>query len=254
MSSPLTPLEPKRLYRQIADVLREHIEGGRFPVGSLLPPERELAVQLGVSRTSVREALVALEVEGRVAVKVGNGVTVLAPADAAVEAGRPGISVAGHGAAAEPWVDVGPIEVLEVRLLIEPEAASLAAEHATKADLAELRTILGTLLGEAPPVASQGADTALNLHWADDRRFHEQIARASGKPIYERIVTLLWNQRTSPLYRKFDEIFTDQAMVEASQNDHQQVFKAIVARDADWARLCMRRHLDRVKATYLRSL
>ena len=244
MSSLLTPLEPKRLYRQIADVLREHIEGGRFPVGSLLPPERELATQLGVSRTSVREALVALEVEGRVAVKVGNGVTVLARTRKGARAAGPASRPNGH-AAAEPWADVGPIEILDVRVLIEPEAAALAAEHATAADLDELRRIFETLAAATP---------AADGYWTDDRRFHEHIARCSGKPIYERLVALLWNQRTSPLYLKFDEIFTDQALIDASHADHQQIFKAIEARDADWARLCMRRHLERVRGTYTRSL
>jgi GntR family transcriptional repressor for pyruvate dehydrogenase complex len=146
---------------------------------------------------------------------------------------------------AEPWADVGPIEVLEVRSLLEPEAAALAAEHATDADLTELREIVEALL--------RGVSSD-RLHWTEDRRFHEQIARCSGKPIYERLVALLWSQRGSPLYRRFDEIFADQSMVEASQNDHRQIFSAIESRDADWARLCMRRHLDRVRATYMRAL
>ena len=57
----LSPIEPRRLYRQIATILRDSIDAGRFPAGSLLPPERDLAEQLGVSRTSVREALIALD-------------------------------------------------------------------------------------------------------------------------------------------------------------------------------------------------
>jgi DNA-binding FadR family transcriptional regulator len=75
---PLQTIEPRRLYRQIADQLRVLIDGGEFPAGARLPPERDLAVQLGVSRPSVREALIALEVEGRVEVRMGSGIYVRA--------------------------------------------------------------------------------------------------------------------------------------------------------------------------------
>jgi GntR family transcriptional repressor for pyruvate dehydrogenase complex len=73
---PLQTIVPRRLYRQIADQLRQLIERGEFPVGARLPPERDLAVQLGVSRPSVREALIALEVEGWVEVRMGSGIYV----------------------------------------------------------------------------------------------------------------------------------------------------------------------------------
>ena len=61
---PFQSIEPRRLYRQIADQIRALIKSGEFPAGARLPPERDLAKQLGVSRPSVREALIALEVEG----------------------------------------------------------------------------------------------------------------------------------------------------------------------------------------------
>ncbi|TIU09927.1 MAG: winged helix-turn-helix transcriptional regulator, partial [Mesorhizobium sp.] len=61
---PIQAVEPRRLYRQIADQLRQLIDAGEFAVGDRLPTERELADQLGISRPTVREALIALEVEG----------------------------------------------------------------------------------------------------------------------------------------------------------------------------------------------
>ena len=73
---PIQTIEPRRLYRQIADQLRLLIESGEFPAGARLPPERDLALKLGVSRPSVREALIALEVEGWVEVRMGSGVYV----------------------------------------------------------------------------------------------------------------------------------------------------------------------------------
>ena len=71
---PLAAIEPRRLYRQVADQLRQLIADGEYPVGSRLPTERELAEKLGVSRPTVREALIALEVEGRLRIRVGSGI------------------------------------------------------------------------------------------------------------------------------------------------------------------------------------
>src|SRR5689334_24759918 len=76
---PLQAVEPKRLYRQIADQLAHLIARGEFPAGSRLPAERELAVSLGVSRTSVREAIISLEMNGLVEVRVGTGIFVTNP-------------------------------------------------------------------------------------------------------------------------------------------------------------------------------
>src|SRR5215471_17161364 len=76
---PLEAIEPRRLYRQIADQLRQLIDHGEYAVDSRLPAERELADMLGVSRPTVREALIALEVEGRLRIKVGSGIYVNAP-------------------------------------------------------------------------------------------------------------------------------------------------------------------------------
>ena len=78
MSEALRPVETRRLYQQIADRVRELIQLGQYPVGSRLPPERDLATQLGVSRPSLREALIALEIEGSVEIRMGSGIYVCA--------------------------------------------------------------------------------------------------------------------------------------------------------------------------------
>ena len=76
---PLQTVESTRLYRQIAEQISTLIDRREFPAGSRLPAERELAVLLGVSRTSVREAIIALEFAGRVEVRVGTGIFVVGP-------------------------------------------------------------------------------------------------------------------------------------------------------------------------------
>src|SRR5213075_491236 len=111
---PLQTVENRRLYRQIADQIAALIERGEYGMGQRLPPERDLAKQLGVSRPSVREALIALEVEGFVEVRVGSGVY--------VTGARPAGSAAGASAAA----DSGPFELIKARWMIEGECAALA--------------------------------------------------------------------------------------------------------------------------------
>src|SRR5688572_15537739 len=107
---PLQAVENRRLYRQIADQIAALIERGEYKAGQRLPPERDLAKQLGVSRPSVREALIALEVEGYVEVRVGSGVYVVGPRTED---------------AAEPLsTDSGPFELIRARWLIEAECAA----------------------------------------------------------------------------------------------------------------------------------
>src|SRR5512134_693627 len=105
---PLQSIEPRRLYRQIADQIRTLITSGEYATGSRLPPERDLARQLGVSRPSVREALIALEVEGLVEVRIGSGIY--------VQSQQAVLGSEQHAA----W---GPFELLRARWVIEGEVA-----------------------------------------------------------------------------------------------------------------------------------
>src|SRR5512140_2207883 len=104
---PLQAVESRRLYRQIADQIAALIEKGEYGAGERLPPERDLARQLGVSRPSVREALIALEVEGYVDVRVGSGVYVTGPSQPA--------------RSAPLAADSGPFELIRARSLVESE-------------------------------------------------------------------------------------------------------------------------------------
>ena len=121
---PLQVVEPKRLYRQIADQLAQLIASGEFAVGSRLPAERELAASLGVSRTSVREAIISLEMSGLVEVRVGTGIFVTPRPETAPRQSRD----------AGP----GPFELLAARKLVEGEVAALAASAATEDDAAAM--------------------------------------------------------------------------------------------------------------------
>src|SRR6266567_4102696 len=119
-SVPLEAVEARRLYRQIADQLRALIDSGEYAVGSRLPTERDLAEQLKVSRPTVREALIALEVEGRVRIRVGSGIYVIEPAALASPL---------------PAMIEGPFELLRAREFIESAIAEQAARVATLEDI-----------------------------------------------------------------------------------------------------------------------
>ncbi len=181
---PITRLENPRIYRQIADQLKRLIENNEFPPGSRLPSERDLAQQLQVSRASVREALIALEVIGLVDVKVGNGVIVrsqtpLAPSQ------EPVMAQAGRNQWAEIDdelnieldfnAELPPFSLLQTRLLIEPETAALAARHATDEELAGIRAAYEQNCRD---------NRAGSATHPGDRLFHIRIARpAATRPM-----------------------------------------------------------------------
>ncbi|MET0535862.1 MAG: GntR family transcriptional regulator, partial [Steroidobacter sp.] len=102
-----------RLYKRVADDLRAAILAGRYPVGRRLPAERELAEQFNVSRPTIREAVIALELQNIVEVRLGAGVYVLDPS---VNQRANGVELT-----------IGPFELMEARKIIEPETAALAA-------------------------------------------------------------------------------------------------------------------------------
>src|SRR5215218_8540447 len=170
---PLQAVENRRLYRQIADQIAALIERGEYGPGARLPPERDLAKQLGVSRPSVREALIALEVEGYVEVRIGSGVYVAGPR-------------AGEPPAALP-ADSGPFELIRARWLIEAECAALAAKSATRAQIRAIEEALDGMDAER----ERGV-----VPLAADRQFHLRIAEASGNSALALVVKTLWDQRT----------------------------------------------------------
>jgi len=179
---PIHAIEPRRLYRQIADQLRALITAGEYPVGSRLPPERDLSVQLAVSRPSVREALIALEVEGLIEVRMGSGIYV-----------RPADPKGTRQISAE-----GPLEIIRARQLIESELAAHAARHMKKAQIAGLRDAIAVM-------ETQVAEGRMPTR--GDRLFHTRIAAAADNSVLQRIVSELWDERGNPLFTQLGNHF-----------------------------------------------
>lgn len=225
---PLHAIEPRRLYRQIADQIRAGIRAGEYPAGSRLPAERDLALQLGVSRPSVREALIALEVEGLVDVRMGSGVHVR--------------EAAGSTGTARMLGDArGPFEIMLARQVIEGELAAMAARRMPKPGIAALREVLGEMAADI---------AAGHMPLQGDRRFHLQVAEAADNGPLLRIVTDLYDERNNPLFETFGQHFENVRTWRKALDEHRAVYEAIAARDAEAARQAMQRHLHRSQHRY----
>jgi GntR family transcriptional repressor for pyruvate dehydrogenase complex len=228
---PLQPIETRRLYRHIADQVAGLIARGEFPPGSRLPTERELAQLLGVSRPSVREGLIALEVEGLVDVRVGSGIYVRRA----------------RGGAATPDIlgdSPGPFELIRARRAIEGEVAEIAARHARDGDIAGI--------GEAVRLMKS------DIHGGDayetgDRLFHVRIAEATRNTVLASVVSMMWDLRESPVYAGLMRHAVTDAVRERSIADHERILKALAARDPAAAKAAMQKHLDRVAKEYERD-
>jgi GntR family uxuAB operon transcriptional repressor len=220
-------IEP-RLYRVVSGKIEELIRAENIQPGERLPSERDLATKLGVSRTSLREALIALELGGTVEVRGGSGVYVSEQATPVAEV---------------PSAGPGPFEVLAARRLIEVEVAALAAKHAS--DSAIDAILVAVLEMEQHHEERSGNEQA-------DRNFHLAIARATGNSAMVGVIEYLWSQRGS-LWHKLKEHFQTEELRQQTLLDHRNIFSAIASHDVAGARTAMRAHLDRVTRTFSRG-
>jgi DNA-binding FadR family transcriptional regulator len=230
-SVPLEAVEARRLYRQVADQLRALIDSGEYVVGSRLPTERDLAEQLKVSRPTVREALIALEVEGRVRIRVGSGIYVSEPA--ALAPLMPSLAVI-----------EGPFELLRAREFIESAIAEQAARVATPEDISRIDASL-----EAMATVQHPGEASM-IH---DRAFHVAVAGCLDNAVLVRVVGELFDQRLNPYFAKLAHYFENPQSWSTALAEHRAIRDAIVARDAEAARMTMREHLVRSQARFAQN-
>jgi DNA-binding FadR family transcriptional regulator len=227
---PLEAIEPRRLYRQIADQLRQLIDHGEYPVGGRLPTERELADMLGVSRPTVREALIALEVEGRLRIRVGSGIYVNAhqPSDPS----------------AAPTPIEGPFEVLRARAFVESAVAEEAARRATPQDIARLDSVL----------ADVGKQSLSIERWVQlDRCFHRAVVASLGNVVLLRTVGELFDQRINPYFAQLAQHMENDTTWRIAHVEHVAIRDAIAAHHPTAARDAMREHLERSHRRFSRD-
>ncbi|HEV2977177.1 MAG TPA: FadR/GntR family transcriptional regulator [Casimicrobiaceae bacterium] len=229
---PIQSIEPRRLYRQIADQIRTLIRSKEFPAGTRLPPERDLARQLGVSRPSVREALIALEVEGLVEVRIGSGIYVLGPRSD----GESGVPVQSA---------LGPFELLRARWVVESECAAWAARFAKRPHIAAIE--------EALQQMQSVKDREKRQPLAGDRLFHLRVAEATGNGALVAVVKMLWEERMGPLFMQLEHHYDNPRLWTSAIAEHRLVLDAIIRHDAAGARAAMQRHLDRAYKRFSKS-
>jgi len=215
-----------RSYQKLAVRIGALIADGEFEVGARLPSERALAERFDVSRTLVREAIIVLEIQGAVEVRGGSGIYVC------VSPVAPNRSTT-----FTPPAGPGPFELLRARCLIESEIASVAAETRKDADLDRIFAALAAM-------REHMHDKAANE--AADRLFHLRIAESTGNGVLLQMVTGLWDHTKAPIWSQMESHFHTPALRQASQDDHQRVFTALLERNAEAARAAMRAHIERV--------
>jgi GntR family transcriptional repressor for pyruvate dehydrogenase complex len=227
---PIQTIDNQRLYRQIAAQLSNLIATGEFPEGARLPSERDLAEQMGVSRPSVREALIALEVEGKVEVRVGAGIF--------VARARPALVL-------DPRSEgQGPFDLLRARWLIEGETAAEAARNADAKDLAAIRAAVQAM--GRPRQSARDVDAA-------DRAFHVGIATAAHNSTLVSVVTDLWDLGRGAIWKRMEDHFQTPALRGAVLRDHRTVLAALEAKDSRAARRAMHVHLEHVDGEFSRG-
>src|SRR5512142_1221890 len=221
-----------RLYEQIVQQIEDTILKGNLKPGDQLPAERDLAEQFGVSRTAVREAVKALREKGLVEAYTGRGTFVT---NGTLHAIRQSLDLMVKIGQAD-----GATQLVEVREILEPEIAALAADRAEEQHLAALR--------EAVAIMDASLEDAEAFIEAD-LDFHLALAEAAGNPLIlsliDSIVGLLREQRTG--------IFQVEGGPERGQHHHKQILHAVVSRDSDAARKAMRAHQVQVREDAERS-
>ena len=219
-------IRTSRLYEQIVQQIEESILKGSLKAGDQLPAERELAIRFGVSRTAVREAVKALREKGLVEAYSGRGTFIT---DGTSQAVRQSFDLMVKIGQPE-----GSTDLAEVRSILEPEIAALAAERAEESDRATLR--------EAVAVMDRSLKDA-DAYIEADLDFHLALAEAAANPLIlsliDSIVGLLREQRL--------RIFQVEGGPQRGQIHHKRILEAMEKRDAKMARDAMKTHLEQVR-------
>ncbi|BFM19916.1 FadR/GntR family transcriptional regulator [Gilvimarinus japonicus] len=211
----------QRTYRKVAQKILQALNSGEFPAGARLPPERELSERYGVSRPTIREAIIALEVMGLVEVRTGSGVYALKSSQTKSLNPR----------------EYSPFEITEARVLVEAEVAALAASTMTEDELDELAAALEEMVLE-------NKNGNLTSEVAD-KKFHSVIADATQNRPLISIIQHLWDiQANLPDIKRAHQSV---CRTDGSKRveEHRDILNTLRARDCHAARIAMRNHFSR---------
>ncbi|MET1025780.1 MAG: FadR/GntR family transcriptional regulator [Dongiaceae bacterium] len=210
---------------QAIERLQKLLNGKRYPLRSRLPAERLLCVELGLSRSALREGLEALEAEGRIWRHVGKG-TFVGNKPALGNDGLPPITS-----------QISPVEVMETRLAIEPVLARLAALHATDGDIENMRYLLDK---------SEAARDAKTWElW--DGTLHRAIAESTHNNLLLSIFDAFNAIRRQESWSRLRQISQTPERLHLYREHHRDLVRAIAERDPEFAETMMRRHIESVR-------
>jgi GntR family transcriptional regulator, transcriptional repressor for pyruvate dehydrogenase complex len=226
----LKVVRPKRIYEQIAEQIETLVRDGTFVPGTRLPGERELAEILGVSRPSLREALIALETAGLIETHIGDGTYV-----------RPNMGGARVFPLAGRDMGPGPLEQFEARRAVECAVAELAAARADVDD----RGALTASLARMRALVDAGTNPA-----DEHRIFHVRLGDASRNGILAGAVRELWRLRQEPMWDLLRRKVENAESWHAGIGFRTRLLDALDAQDGAAARREMETHFDRVGRMY----
>ncbi len=225
MTNVFKPIRPKKISEEIVEQIRNLISEGQLKPGDRVPSERELASLLGVSRPSVREAIMVLEAMGLVESRQGGGTYVRSLTENAL---------------ADPltsMVEKNPkmlYDLAEVRLGIETWSAYLAADRATDEDIARLETIYADMERQA---ANGGWEPDI------DTRFHYAISAAAHNTIQMHVLNTIQSLFHTTIMVALTEFYKREGSIELLTRHHGAILDAIRRHDPEAARQAMREHL-----------
>jgi DNA-binding FadR family transcriptional regulator len=229
------PIRKESLADAVSDRVLALIREGKYRAGDRLPTERELAGQLGVGRTSVREGLRYLEKLGVLDIHQGRGMMVrsLSLEDVFLNS----MSVSTIVELPEKQIR----DIMHARRVLELESARLAAEGRSAEDLARMAEL----------VEAQKRNLSKPEEWlALDGLFHATVARASDNEALVQLIMLLWEM----LFKHSEDILRNQNIITSSTRYHEQIYYSIEARDGERARELMLAHLEDSQKKVLASL
>jgi GntR family transcriptional repressor for pyruvate dehydrogenase complex len=226
----LRPIRRGPLYEEVVQRLREFSDVQQLQPGDRRMSEREITERLGVSRTSVRQALTALRVMGMVEIRHGDGIYLQ----------RSAADLIPNLALELLHSDADHLVIWEVREAIEPEAARLAARRRTEADLAAMAETLA---------AMEAANAAGDEGVEADRRFHSAIYHAARNPLLRQ----LYEELEEAINRTSEASLSERGRPPVSLQGHVAVYEAIRSQDEELADQRMRGHLARSSRSALRG-
>jgi GntR family transcriptional regulator, transcriptional repressor for pyruvate dehydrogenase complex len=231
LRSSLEPVKRTKVYAEVASQIRRLIADGRIKPGDLLPPERELAEIFGVSRTSVRDAIRILEMRGLVAPRHGEGTVVLQdPVDAVVSPLADALTESRDLTA----------DLFDMRRILEPPLARVAALRATKDDIEALAEIL-----ERQADRVRAGEVAIE----EDTAFHYRVTMVSKNQVIPKVMDVVMDLLKESRVRSLDGASRAQKSLEG----HRQILDAIKRRDGEAAAGRMREHIEEIEMVCFES-